>query len=146
MESLAICAWYLWLASLLVSSRLLSFLFFSMSPRPSPSSQLEDRFTSAPACSGRQLPSEPVLNLLSWNAKSQILVTANGYFLPEKAIQLVYRYCYLKSTIQHQAGIEELSATVIPSKIVHSCSLCLSEKKFNFFLPSGNRCEGVGDG
>ena len=42
-----------------------------------------------------------------------------------ETIQLVYRYCYLKSTIQHQAGIEELSTTVITSKIVHSCSLCL---------------------
>ena len=88
MESFAICAWYLWLASLFVSSRSMSFLFFSMSPRPSPSSQLEDRFTSAPACSGRQLPSEPVLNLLSKNAKSQILEIVNGTFLLEKPIQL----------------------------------------------------------
>jgi len=79
-----------------------------VSPRPSPSSQLEDRFTSALACSGRQLPSEPVLNLLSWIPKTQMLEIVNGNSLLEQAIQLVYRYCHLKSTIHHLAETEDL--------------------------------------
>lgn len=83
-ESLAILAWYLSFASLLFSSRLVSFLFFSLSPWPRPSSQFEDRCSFGAACSGCQFPLQPVLNLLSakrwpcWNLRGGNIFTTHG--------------------------------------------------------------------